>query len=227
MKSCKMALGFRNQPKKITKSNGGQTAWLNIAFCFYSSLDTSKSSAHGLQSSRWEARLMVDARDVSSVMRKGFWFSPEHEVKESGCILLDTLPTVFKDTPWKHPRRYIFADPKMQWTAHLIVAAKDTADLASFKVPELRLDQMYYDWANNKQGMMVYQYCAYTPERNFNTMHEGMTMDGLWPWPRAAAEFTNGDFGNMEEGYTDDKKGDNNRVVKGRQSYASTSSTLF
>lgn len=228
-KSCTMGRSsskqptFRNQPERITKENGGKAPWANIWFYFYSSTESSHSEQEALSSSRWEARLLVDARDVSSVMCNGFWFSADYETEQSGCILHNTLTDVFKDTPWMHTRRYIFADPKKQWTAHLIVAAKDVDELANFRVVrDLEMCRMFYAWAKNKEDMSVYRYNVFTPERNFNTMHEDMPMKGLWPWPRAAPEITDG-----YAEYTDEKTEAKTPVVDEDWESCSSASTLW
>lgn len=58
--------------------------------------------------------------------------------------------------------------------------------LAEFRLKGLTTDRIARGYAWNTEWLTVYNYDAFRPEENFNTLLEDMPLEGLWPWPKSA-----------------------------------------
>ncbi|CAI0646447.1 unnamed protein product [Colletotrichum noveboracense] len=172
------------QTETVTKENATTTPQYNVYFIFYDKIGESYESVENL---RWEARLVVQASRVSSLMKKGFYLSLANELPQSGCIFRNCQPhQAFGDHSWKHLRRYILADWETGWTAHVFVGSNEMEALAEFRLKGLTTDRIAHGYAWNTEWLTVYNYDAFKPEENFNTLLEDMPLEGLWPWPKSA-----------------------------------------
>ncbi|EQB47123.1 hypothetical protein CGLO_13777 [Colletotrichum gloeosporioides Cg-14] len=77
------------QTETVTKENATTTPPYNVYFIFYDQISESFESMENL---RWEARLVVQASRVSSLMKKAFHLSPANELPQSGCIIRNSNP---------------------------------------------------------------------------------------------------------------------------------------
>ncbi|KAK2756013.1 hypothetical protein CKAH01_17227 [Colletotrichum kahawae] len=171
-----------NQPLRITHANCEMVPKFNVRFLWVNKVE--ESWAETQNSIRWEANLYVQARDVGQLMREGFYLSADREVKDTGCIAQNICPGEPNYGGWKHTRHYIFTDSDMKWTAHLHVYVSQMAELARFRLADLKPSQLVFSWAYNPDGFRVYGYSLFNPEDNFNTICEDMPMEGIWPWPK-------------------------------------------
>ncbi|KAF9875925.1 hypothetical protein CkaCkLH20_06371 [Colletotrichum karsti] len=171
-----------SQPTKLTRGNASLVPPFNVVFTFFDKIE----AIDGLwPDAQWEARLMVQAKDISKLMKEGFYVSPDNELTNCSCVILNAKcsPTMFKKN-WVHLRRYILQDPKAGWTAHLFIGAQEISALAGFRLRDLTTDRIARGAAWNSEGLLVYNYNAYKIEDSFNTAHEDLALAGLWPWPK-------------------------------------------
>ncbi|KAH0423057.1 hypothetical protein CcaCcLH18_12428 [Colletotrichum camelliae] len=172
------------QTETVTRENALVVPPYNVYFTFYDKIGESFES---IQNLRWEARLVVQAYQVSSLMTNGFHLSPANELPQAGCIIRDCPPhRVFVAHSWKHLRRYILVDREAEWTAHVFVGSNELNALAEFRLKDLTADRIVCGYAWNTERLTIYNYNAFKPGENFNTLVEDKPLEGLWPWPKRA-----------------------------------------
>ncbi|KAF4834816.1 hypothetical protein CGCSCA4_v012811 [Colletotrichum siamense] len=171
-----------NQSLRITHANYAMIPEFNVRFLWVNQVE--ESWAETQKSFLWEASLYVQARDVGQLMHEGFYLSTDQEIKGTGCIAQNVCPGEPNYGDWKHTRHYIFKDPDMKWTAHLHVCASQMAELARFRLTDLKPSKLVFSWGYNPEGFHVYGYSLFNPKDNFNTIYEDVPLEGIWPWPK-------------------------------------------
>lgn len=86
----------------------------------------------------------------------------------------------------KVSRTFYLSDNRtpVSWAAKLEVSANEQSDIASFKIKDLRLDQIQKADAWNTNGQLIYRYRLHDLNNNFNAIYDDVPLEGWWPWPK-------------------------------------------
>lgn len=136
----------------------------------------------------WQAWMDVKVRDLPRLMREGFHWSSRnlHEHASFIDLLLESNDR-YAESGWNCKRVYYLSElsDTPNWTAKVEVIASDPAAIASFNFNHLRHDLINHAYAENSNRQQVYSYYWDNDETNFNTIYQGMPLEGWWPWPKA------------------------------------------
>lgn len=146
---------------------------------------------YGPRKVSWEVTLDVAAKDIPRLMREGFHRTPANICPEKGHIRPYDSAHDTEDKGWELTRRYFLVDQAEppQWTAWMIVYARDLQVLAQFRVQDLSPDQVSSSVAWNQRKELIYTYCHWDSRLNVNAIYDD-TLEGWWPWPKRAPEAT-------------------------------------
>lgn len=147
----------------------------------------------------WRADIIISARNVPRLMRRGFFWSPWNNFNLRQKIVLDSkdirkmigrsiAPTWgwTLEKEWKHRRHYHIKDdgPDLEWEGTLSVYATKPSTVINFDLGAITMDTTVwaaaFDWNRN----IVYD-TRRGPQESYNLVYPGMPLKGWWPWPKA------------------------------------------
>lgn len=163
------------------KNNNGDGNNRNIEFVFQST-PTARSRAE----IPWEVIMHIHARDVSHLMRHGFYWDESNVQKEKGYIeKQDRTNTDTGGNEWEWARHYYLAhsvgDPQGWWNARLSVYTKSFAVLSRFRLKDLSVDKISKAFAWDARGRLIYFFGAHAPQDCINAYYDDRPMLGWWP----------------------------------------------
>lgn len=140
---------------------------------------------------KWVALLVVSAKNVPRLMRKGFYWSSEHIKPAHTIIITDTVGKKYSDFDlssldrrWQRAKIYQMEDLNEGWWGSLVVAAEDCATLNTFDPEQLSVDNIWKAGAWNWQQHRVYSYYAIDSDHCLNALYPGLPLKGCWPQAR-------------------------------------------
>lgn len=136
----------------------------------------------------WRAELLIKARNIPRLLRRGFYWSNANITKGEDRIIpnkkgfLRKLISTHSDCC--HKRIYELRDhgPNPEWIGFLDVCSEYSSTIVNFDVNWITKDTVVRATARNWDGNLVYNY-AKDKEDCFTTIYSHMPLNGWWPWP--------------------------------------------
>ncbi|KAK1712655.1 hypothetical protein BDP67DRAFT_516440 [Colletotrichum lupini] len=140
----------------------------------------------------WEARFRVRAKDLPRLMREGLHWTVANIQREAGFFEHEAKELVMKQAGWTCTRNYYLSDlsPDQNWSAKMIVCARDIQVLSQFDMAKLRPEQAYtaIAWSSFHPSHFIYNFERLAPSRNYNSIYDDMPLEGWWPWPKRQSD---------------------------------------
>ncbi|WYZ36047.1 hypothetical protein EsH8_X_000694 [Colletotrichum jinshuiense] len=161
----------------------------SLSILFAPTLD---AALYGENGTEWSASLHVKVKDLPRLMREGFHWTLVNFHREASFFNKNISEPPLRQSGWSCSRTYYLSDldeDDPQWTAKLMVCARERQVLTRFRLVELRPELVFYTLAWNPEcrEQFYYTFDRHDPEKNFNAIYDDMPLEGWWPWPKRQA----------------------------------------
>ncbi|KAI1075836.1 hypothetical protein F5B20DRAFT_584799 [Whalleya microplaca] len=141
---------------------------------------------------QWVGQMNIKCRDVPLLMREGFHWTMANVIREEGFMELSRLRGMPDGLPGRPnmggavTRNWFLRDLQQpsRWTACIQVHSPTLGTASTFELENLTLDLIKVVIAWGLSRRLVYYFNKLRPEMNFNTIYDGMPLEGRWPWPK-------------------------------------------
>ncbi|KAK1982493.1 hypothetical protein LZ30DRAFT_590503 [Colletotrichum cereale] len=172
--------------------SSGEWEKMNAEVTFYFAPGRHRPAPSNRTNLDWEAQLSVKTKDAPRMMREGFHWTAANFQRDATHVEIDPsaiAPELRLNLGWTVTRTYYLTDlaDDPNWTAMLLVAARDESVVRRFRVADLSLDKICWAfvWDPRNSNQRLYKYVRDDPSQNYNSIYEDMLLEGWWPWPRA------------------------------------------
>lgn len=138
----------------------------------------------------WHAELQIAAKDIVTLMERGFFWSEENIDLRKNFFVLDDPDQFENEYPrklgYRHYRCYSMADTSADpdWRGTLCVYTHDSATLHAFRPSDLSLNNIRFSSARNSAGQLIYRYDSSGAMPNISAVFGDRPLPGWWPWPK-------------------------------------------